>query len=154
MLLNLFPANKTIFMCLFLFLSIFFKYSLKIPLPTSNNRLILAFPIAIDAKRTVANERRGTLLVAPDKKLLSKISSDVIYLSSIFLNFSPSLISAMKKLSVTWFYWAWIAYRIYLCMIFFFWATYLWFTHAYILFQKKKKKDRILLLFIKLKNPM
>ena len=69
-----------------------------IPVKIENARLKLALTIPTGVPMTVANDALEVLLVVKDKTIndLSKLSKEAIYLLSLLLNNSLSLISATK----------------------------------------------------------
>ena len=96
MLFNLLMANKAIFLCLFLFLPIFFRNILTISFLSRNTRLIL--PLNIPKGVTmIVNGKRETSRFTPDKK--SSFVRKIEYCDIPFKGLANlfSVISAMKK---------------------------------------------------------
>ena len=95
---NLLLGNKAIFLCLFVPLHCFQEhYDESITDKKHQINICSCYPNR--CTMTVVNQQRETPLLATDKtsKVLSAWSSAVIYLLSVLLIFSLSLISAIKN---------------------------------------------------------
>ena len=98
MLFNLLLASITILLCFFFLFLVVFNSFFMIPVEIENARLKLALIIRTGAPMTVANDVIEMLPVVTDKTIndLSKYSKEAIYLLSLLLINSLSLISATK----------------------------------------------------------
>ena len=98
MLFNLLLTSITILLCFFLLFIVVFNSFFMIPVEIENARLKLALIIPTGAPITVANDAIEMLPVVTDKTIndLSKYSKEAIYLLSLLLVNSLSLISATR----------------------------------------------------------
>ena len=98
MLFNLLLASITTLLCFFCLFLVFFNSFFVIPVVIEHTRLKLAIAIPTGASITVANDAIEMLPVITYKTIndLSKYSKEGIYLLSLLLIGSLSLISATK----------------------------------------------------------
>ena len=95
MLFNLLLANITILLCFFVLFRVVFGNFFKTPVDIENARLKLAFVFPADPI-TLANDAIEILPLVADKTNYQRLIKKAIYLLSLLLNDSLSLISAMK----------------------------------------------------------